>query len=1038
MGGVIGIDLGTTNTVVATMRDGRVHVLADDEGHRLLPSVVSFHPNGEVLVGRAAKQRRAVDGKNTIASFKRFYGLAWGSEEIERARMRFPFEMREGPESSVIIAARGQEYSLSEMGAFVLKRCKQIAEAAMGEMVDRAVITVPAHFNELQRTATKVAGRVAGLEVLRILNEPTAAALAYGINARREHERTCVYDFGGGTFDCTILDLSGDVFEVLATSGDTFLGGDDIDGAIADRMAEAFLHQHRWDPRTDRQAFERLRLAAERVKVDLTRKTDTTIQIRELTYGVGGRNLDLSFNFSRTELDHLLAPLVERTFAVTQDAMGIAGQTVTQIDRVVLVGGSTRSPYVKQRVHEFFGVPPLDRVNPDEVVAIGAAIQAASLADQTRVRSLPKPPVPTRARALRGDQASITLDAPKGVAQAAASVLGSPITATDASGVTGYGRNDPTAPAMTSPALSSPATTQPNRTAPMHRFGEEPSLGLRQFGEEPSLGLRKFGEEPSLGLNRFGEEPSLGLPPSQRGPQHEDPSVTQARTSGSEPPRGLATTMVDKSVVTKSVPPAITQQHHAAQDPSIASIPVNVSLSGVSSINAPGAASTQRSGFTTAPDHQDTAREYETADLADDDDEAETDWGNRPLPTEPRRDRPSNRPMSLRRSPPSTSPASSERASLPPPLPQRSTHPRGLPSSIPPGPLSDLPAAIPENHPGLPAVARTMNSAMPQGGGFGMPADPFGSMPPQMYQPSVPPPQEGFAPPHPFAFGSQPPPAASPSSMPPAPFQTSPPAPFPPAQSAFPPAPPPAQHPSYPPQQRAFPTRPPHLGGAKAPTFPPLDLDRLPRPGETGNYEAPEEQLPGLPPALNPGNAVPFGTFPQQQQQFPAPGQPILHQGADLRQPGQAQQTTGQPVLVDVTPRALVVETVGGYCDVVLPRNAKIPCERTRRFATSSDGQTSVRVRVGQGERTQFVRNTLLGEIELVGLRPANRGEVTIAVTFELDPGGSLRVRALDVGSGMQAQAILQLVAVADDEPSIASMINRLAAIPVSSKNPAS
>ena len=982
MGGVVGIDLGTTNTVVATMRDGRVHVLADEEGHRLLPSVVSFHPNGEVLVGRAAKQRRAVDGKNTIASFKRFYGLTWGSEEIERARMRFPFEMREGPEQSVIIAARGQEYSLSEIGAFVLKRCKQIAEAAMGEPVDRAVITVPAHFNELQRTATKVAGRVAGLEVLRILNEPTAAALAYGLTARRDHERTCVYDFGGGTFDCTILDLSGDVFEVLSTAGDTFLGGDDIDGAIAERMAEAFLVQHRWDPRTDRQAFERLRLAAERVKVDLTRKTDTTIQIRELTYGVGGRNLDLTFSFSRSELDYLLAPLVDRTFTVTQDAMNIAGQTITQVDRVVLVGGSTRSPYVKQRVQDYFGVPPLDRVNPDEVVAIGAAIQATSLADQTRVRSLPKPPVPTRARALRGDQASITLEAPRGSAQGAASVIGSPVTEPDPRGA------DPT--------LAAAAPTNPTSLSATRQGGRVSAPGAST--------LRDFGEEPSLGLPQ-------SSPAYKQMMRSEDPSVTQARSLASEPPRAMQSTIVDQSIVTQSLPPAVTQQTHASEPPP--------SLPRAGGSMGPSAISTQRSGF----------------ERAHDDDEEETAWGNRTLPTEPRRDRFPSERAQARGVPASEGPSqapSREPRSLPPPLPSHAK--RGTKA---PPPVDDLPSALGGASPAMPP------------GTFGtLPVDPFGSMPPQMYQPSVPPPQEGFAPPHPFSFGSDPPAppsSASPLSVsaaglpalpssPAAPFQSSPPAPFPPAHSAAPPpmAPPPAAFPSRPPQHAG-------ISGAKAPSFPPLELDRggVPAPTVASGFDPTNEPLPGLPPARNPATAIPFGNYPAQQG---AP--PIMHQGADLRgpQPYPHDQhgggTGAQPVLVDVTPRALVVETAGGYCDVVLPRNAKIPCERTRRFATSNDGQTSVRVRVAQGERTQFVRNTLLGEIELVGLRPANRGEVTIAVTFELDPGGSLKVRALDIGSGHTAQAILQLISVADDEPSIASMINRLAAIPVSSRNP--
>src|SRR5579864_4960380 len=247
---VVGIDLGTTNTVVACARAGRVHVLGDEQGRRLLPSVVSFPPTGPVLVGHAAKERRGVDAKNTVASVKRLIGRAWNSEEIGRARQRFAFELKEGPGQSPLIVVRGQEHTLPEISAFILERAKQIAEHELHEVVDRAVITVPAHFNELQRAATKVAGRVAGLEVLRILNEPTSAALAYGLG-KVGSERIAIYDFGGGTFDATLLDLNGNVFEVLATAGDPFLGGDDLDDAIADRMADAFLVQHRFDPRTD-------------------------------------------------------------------------------------------------------------------------------------------------------------------------------------------------------------------------------------------------------------------------------------------------------------------------------------------------------------------------------------------------------------------------------------------------------------------------------------------------------------------------------------------------------------------------------------------------------------------------------------------------------------------------------------------------------------------------------------------------------------------------------------------------------------------
>jgi molecular chaperone DnaK len=398
----VGIDLGTTNTVAAAVRGGRVHVLADDQGRRLLPSVVSFHPSGDVLVGHAAKERRVVDAKNTIASVKRFIGRSWESEELTRARQRFPFELREGTGQGPVVVARGQEFTLPEISAFVLKRAKQISERALGEPVDRAVITVPANFNELQRAATKVAGRIAGLDILRIINEPTAAALAYGLG-RTTRERIAIYDFGGGTFDCTLLDLSGNVFEVLATAGDSFLGGDDIDLAIAERMADAFLRAHRYDPRANPQAFERLRVAAEVLKIQLSTQDRAQMKVRELAFGVGGAHLELDFGMSRAELDVLATPLVERTFAVCQEALSIAHLAVTSFDKVILVGGSTRIALVRRRVEDFFGAPPLDRVNPEEVVAIGAAIQAAALTEAAKRRTIPPPPVP----AIRKSVASI-------------------------------------------------------------------------------------------------------------------------------------------------------------------------------------------------------------------------------------------------------------------------------------------------------------------------------------------------------------------------------------------------------------------------------------------------------------------------------------------------------------------------------------------------------------------------------------------------------------------------------------------------------
>ncbi|MGA3120191.1 MAG: Hsp70 family protein [Polyangiaceae bacterium] len=587
---VVGIDLGTTNTVVASVRGGRVQVIADDHGRRLLPSVVSFHPSGEVLVGYAAKERIAIDAKNTIASVKRLIGRAWDSDEIRRSRQRFAFDLNEGSGQGPLVVARGHEYTLPEISAFVLKRAKQIADSALGEPVDRAVITVPANFNELQRAATKVAGRIAGLDVLRIINEPTAAALAYGLG-RANRERIAIYDFGGGTFDCTLLHLSGSVFEVLATAGDSFLGGDDIDLAIAERMADAFVRAHRYDARAHPQAFERLRSAAEGIKISLSMHPQAVVRLREIAFGVGGSQLDLDFTMTRDELDAIAAPLVERTFMVCQEALSMARLPVAAFDKVILVGGTTRVKLVRRRVEHFFRRAPLDRVNPEEVVAMGAAIQAAALTDLSRRQSVPPPP-----------------------------------------------------------------TTSTWRTPP-----------------------------PEARLD--------------------DDDIT------------LAT----------SVPAQIAALHRSSRPP---------------------------------------AGDFEPV-------------------------RPSSSP--------------------------------------------------------------------PSSGAGGL---------------------------------------------------------------------------------------------------------------------------------------------------------------------------VGAPVLVDVTPRALVVETVGGWCDVIVPRNAKIPCEHSRAFATSADGQTVVRVRVAQGEEAFFRHNTFLGEVELTGLRAAARGAVTIQVRFEVDESGTLQVFATDVATGREAHALLQLVGIAGAQ-SVAEMRVRHAAVQV-------
>jgi molecular chaperone DnaK len=737
MSAVVGIDLGTTNTVVAHVQDGRAVALADESGERLIPSIVSFHPSGQVIVGRAAKERRLQDPRSTIYSVKRLIGRPWASEDVQKARERAPFDLREGPGHAVMVVARGETYTLSEISAYVLRKAKAVAEAALGQPVEKAVITVPANFNDLQRAATKVAGRVAGLEVLRILNEPTAAALAYGYG-KSNNERIAIYDFGGGTFDVTLLDLAGNVFEVLATAGDTFLGGDDVDLAIADRICEAFLQQHRYDPRSDVQVFEHVRAAAETIKHRLSRETQATIELREIAFGAGGRPLGINFSLTRTELEKLILPLIDRTFQVCRDAMSTAGHSPRDFDQVILVGGSTRIPMVRQRVAEFFGREPLAHVSPDEVVAIGAAIQAMALTSQDSRRSQPD----------LGERKTPTLGGLGDAAQKASRV-----------------RTDPAAP--------------------------KPPTTARGLG----------------GGSRSATLIHGGAPPMQH-----------------------------------NLPPGL-----------------------------PGAM---------------TERAPATADYA------------APEP----RPRPAAGPTKL----------------------SLGAEARSAQNVLDRSPDDSLIAA-------LPLVGTT-------------PA------PPRATQATSP----------------------SPGEIP---------------EAAFPPP--------WIPGDRAE-TQSPRTTTADQADMPPLDL--IPA-------LAPPAAPAPPPPAPAPRKGATVALTP------PVPLAPAAAPAPAPAAPGpRPQPRVAAPVLVDVTPLSLTVETVGGYCDTIIARNTPIPCDGTRIFATASNNQRVVRVRVAQGESKRFGENTVLGELELTGLREAARGEVEISVTFEIDTDGLLQVRARDTTTGREAQARMKLI----------------------------
>ena len=830
-GAVVGIDLGTTNTVVAVVRGGKALVLADETGARLLPSVVSFHPNGEVLVGHKARERRLVDARNTVYSIKRLIGRSWQSDEVGRARQRFPFELREGPTHGPLVVARGETYTLPEISAFVLRRCKAIAEKALGEPVERAVVTVPASFNDLQRASTKVAAREAGLEVLRILNEPTAAALAYGFG-KSGNERIAVYDFGGGTFDLTLLDLAGNVFEVIATAGDSFLGGDDVDNVVADRIAATVIQQTRFDPRGDVQVMERLRAAAEQVKIALSTQQEMSVELKEIGYGQGGKAIDLRFTMGRGELEQLAASLVDRTFAVCSEALQLARLKEDAFDNIILVGGSTRIPLVRRRVEAFFNKKPMDRVNPDEVVAIGAAIQAAALTGAERRRQSTPAPI-------------LNTDAVK---QSRIQTLG------------GVGKDKARGPLAPPPP---PRTTGRLVGAPL---GTEPPPPARSAMSSAKIEERRA--DLLAGMESFddvgNDEPTLNRAAVQL-PHQPPPPLGESR-----PP-----------------PPAGTQAY-----PSI-----------------PGAIHGPAPG--------------------------------RPVVTAPMV------PQFSR------------------PIEQRQT-----------GRLIGAPMATPS-----PRVHDSLDEPLGAQRAF-----PDHSPEPMQLQQLSPQQQQ----------------QRQQSPMFPPPEQAS--MPLPPPPIELPPPPPPSALTTPKPVPTQLKTQMgmaayPQLQSQPQGSSPPVSLKQT----QVGVVQARPASLPPLP-----------GLPSQTGAPMPMMGMPTPFSGAPSSWPPAA-AGGDMPLLIDVTPLTLSVETVGGYIDRVIARNTPVPCSQTRQFTTSIDNQQVVIIRVCQGESDNFVNNTALGELELSGLRAARRGEVNVEVTFELDADGILQVRARDMETSRQTGAQMRLVGI--DQP---------------------
>jgi molecular chaperone DnaK len=382
MGRIIGIDLGTTNSVVAVMEGGEPVVIPSAEGERLIPSVVAVNKNGERLIGKVARNQAVMNPENTVFSIKRFMGRKFNDTEVQEGTKHVPYHVSAAPNGDARVKLGDRDYSPPEISAMILQKIKADAEAYLGEKVEKAVITVPAYFNDAQRNATKDAGRIAGLDVLRIINEPTASSLAYGMGDRK-NGIIAVYDLGGGTFDISILEMGDGVFEVRSTNGDTYLGGDNFDERIIGWLADTFKSEHGIDLRGDRQALQRLKEAAEKAKKELSTTLSTEIQLPFITADATGPK-HLNVNLTRAKLENLVRDLVEASIKPCEAALRDAGLSKEDINDVILVGGMTRMPAIQEAVEKFFGRAPSKSVNPDEVVALGAAIQGGVLSGDVK------------------------------------------------------------------------------------------------------------------------------------------------------------------------------------------------------------------------------------------------------------------------------------------------------------------------------------------------------------------------------------------------------------------------------------------------------------------------------------------------------------------------------------------------------------------------------------------------------------------------------------------------------------------------------
>ena len=1034
---VVGIDLGTTNTVIAAVRDGRATALKDKLGRALLPSVVSFSPSGKRKVGYEAKDRRTIDPENTVFSTKRLIGRTFDSEHVQKAISRLPFEIKEGPGKSTLVSCYGVDYTLPEISAMVLEQAQLIGQARLGTDVSDAVITVPANFNDLQRAATKVAGRTAGLEVLRIINEPTAAALAYGFG-KTNRERIAVYDFGGGTFDVTLLDLNDNVFEVLATAGDTFLGGDDIDRAIMDRMAEELLKKNKVDANADNLVREQLRAAAERLKIDLSTRSMGKTRVEEL---------DFEFTLRRSEFEKLTEPLLKRTLEVCQEAMDVAGVANKDLDQILLVGGSTRIPLVRRRVSSFFGKMPQSRINPDEVVAIGAAIQASSLeAKQGVSASLPAAPRaranasqhPSRAPAPLGN-----VEMPRGVvsgttktglaglkstlagqgpAEAPGRLKTSTLTGIKSVPPTGQKLGPPTTLTGAGGSYSEHPSSPPVDAlspAPRGKYktlvgvgGEEPraKMGtLAGVGEKKGSTLAGLSERPKgttnlgLGATPSSPPPVIGRPPPTA--RHADLSFDD-ETSVNEGAALIAAELDKRAQANKfeargkfaTLPGAAAPPGGESESTTDGSVTFDLAELERLDEDVDGFADLESEATAIVDPDQVAAHAARLDSQVDHDlplplkNEPEELGGSALIALED--DEVTDLPVRVSPRPEDLSESAlldltedeDEQIDLPSRAANTSLSKRELGLPSPAHVRDDLPELLAEEA-GLPVVT----AAMPVPAAH-LPA-PSGNLPVparNRKESSGGSPHRTKAEEIRLGLG----------------------------------------------RTLAFSQDGPDFGAALDNTPQPSvhELDELSvaalLPDDDDDAAEFDLSHPGLD-SVRGGATAPHGSaLPGQAIRAGGSAQsalPTSRVGVSTIEDSVANALSQHPVapppapvvapraplLLDVTPLSLGVEVIGGYVDTLIERNSPIPCENTRTFATARDNQAMVRVRVSQGEAERFDRNTLLGEVELTGLSQGPRGSVKVDVSFSLDESGMLQVSARDTATGRAADARLMLVGVA-------------------------